>query len=61
LENRRIKMEETWDVEVTYKVTGKEVYTDTQRWEKIKPKKVGLMMKILKEAQEKFIKEASSV
>ena len=54
-------MEETWDVEVTYKVTGKEVYTDTQRWEKIKPKKVGLMMKILKEAQEKFIKEASSV
>jgi len=55
-------MEETgWDVEITYKVKGKEVYTDTQKWENIAPKKVGIMMKVLKEAQEKFIKLASSV
>lgn len=53
--------QEKWDVEITYKVTGKEVYTDTQKWEKINPKKVAIMMKLLKEAQEKFIKEASSV
>ena len=53
-------MDELWNVEITYKVTGKEVYTDTQKWEGIKPKKVGIMMRILKDAQDKFIKEASS-
>jgi len=52
---------ETWDVEITYKVTGKEVYTDTQSWQGIKPAKVGIMMKYLKEAQDKFVKESSKV
>ena len=54
-------MEETWDVEISYKVTGKEVYQDVQTWKGIKPAKVGVMMKCLKEAQDKFVKEASSV
>ena len=52
---------ETWDVEVTYKVKGKEVYTNSQSWEGINPKKVAIMMKNLQEAQAKFIVEASSV
>ena len=51
-------MEETWDLEVTYKVKGKEIYTNTQTWEGLKPKKVIIGMKIMQEAQEKFIKAA---
>ena len=51
-------MEETWDLEVTYKVKGKEVYTNVQSWEGLKPEKVLAGMKIMQEAQEKFIKVA---
>ena len=58
---REMEADEKWDVKVTYEVKGKEVYTNTQEWKGIKPQKVGLMMKLLQEAQDKFIKEASSV
>jgi len=59
--NRKMEADEKWDVKVTYEVKGKEVYTNTQEWKGIKPQKVGLMMKLLQEAQDKFVKEASSV
>ena len=58
---REMEADEKWDVKVTYEVKGKEVYTNTQEWKGIKPQKVGLMMKLLQEAQDKFVKEASSV
>jgi len=51
-------MEETWDLEVTYKVKGKEVYTNVQTWEGLKPEKVLVGMKIMQEAQQKFVDSA---
>ena len=61
IKEREMEANEKWDVKVTYEVKGKEVYTNTQEWKGVKPQKVGLMMKLLQEAQDKFVKEASSV
>ena len=60
-QEKAMETNEKWDVKISYEVKGKEIYSDTQEWKGIKPEKVGIMMRLLKEAQEKFIKEASSV
>ena len=60
-QEKNMDTQERWNVTISYKVEGKEIYSDTQTWQNIKPEKVGIMMKLLKEAQEKFIKAASTV
>ena len=60
-QEKTMEAQEKWDVKISYEVKGKETYSDTQEWKSINPKKVGIMMRLLKEAQDKFIREASSV
>ena len=58
---KEMEQGEKWDVKISYEVKGKEIYSDTQEWKGINPEKVGIMMGILREAQDKFIKATSSV
>jgi len=60
-QEKKMEINEKWDVKISYEVKGKEIYSNTQEWKSINPKKVGVMMALLQEAQEKFIKESSSV
>ena len=46
-------------VTVTFKVEGKEVYTNESVWENLPPAKVIAMEKIMMEGQKEFIKQAS--